>query len=365
MDNTEPIQQTQPISPQAETQQIPPSVSSPKTKWVMLALVLILLVIVSVGSAFYLGKNQGQKQVNQDASGTVGTSQNNSQNSINGGTNQKVAPISTSTPGLESEIHGFPVYSNSTFVAKKQEATCQNGLQFGGTIICGSTSYTWTTPDNYDKVTAFYEQGGWCKGSGTYDNPRSAMSVASCNKNGFIYGVSFKADATKTTISLYIPTPTSQTDTSNWKTYTNSQFGFRFTYPAQGNIGTTNPYDPSKTKVGECGNSITTTPSQSGISSVTIDSLYAIQINGVFTSVTDWVNRQQDLWKPNLSNFTSFSVVNADEAYKNNQVGYSPIAIYRKGNYIFTIINVQQPNAGCVNYDKTLNWDVPNSLKFQ
>ena len=211
MDSNIPVQQTPPIVPETQTPAIQPTPSSPstpsrKTKYILLGLLILLIIAAVGGGTYYLGviKQKSAMQKNNNVI-TATVSPTSSSSPI-------PTPTSTPTPGLVSELHGFPVYPNSTFVGKAEEAACQNGLQFGGTIICGSTSYTWTTPDDFDKVTAFYKQAGWCMGAGSYDSPRSAMAVgAGCNKNGFIYGTSFKGEATKTTIVLYIPTQTSQT----------------------------------------------------------------------------------------------------------------------------------------------------------
>ena len=78
MDPNIPAQPTPPITPNTQTPVMQEPSHSSKTKWVVIGVVLVLLLAISFAGVFYLGKNQGQKQVNQN--GTIGNSQN-SQNS--------------------------------------------------------------------------------------------------------------------------------------------------------------------------------------------------------------------------------------------------------------------------------------------
>jgi hypothetical protein len=115
--------------------------------------------------------------------------------------------LGAATSDQTAELNGFPVYANATFITKDVTSPCQNGMQFGGTITCGSNSYVWTTPDDFNKVTDWYKQAGWCVGATIYNgqgNPLSTNTV--CNKNGFVYGTAFQGNSGKTTIILYIPT---------------------------------------------------------------------------------------------------------------------------------------------------------------
>lgn len=65
----------QPTTPPQEIQV--PSSSSSKTKWAIIALVSIFLVLVSIGGAFYLGRNIRVGLVNKNGNGFTRNSQNN------------------------------------------------------------------------------------------------------------------------------------------------------------------------------------------------------------------------------------------------------------------------------------------------
>ncbi len=106
-------------------------------------------------------------------------------------------------------INGFPVYPKATFIKKgTQDNPCD---QVGDkTIFCTSTTYTWGTEDDFDKVNSWYvsdkSNSGWkCSGgAGSVGGPRDARITTTCTKGDLHYGLNLNADSQKTEIILGI-----------------------------------------------------------------------------------------------------------------------------------------------------------------
>jgi hypothetical protein len=162
-------------------------------------------------------------------------------------------------------------------------------------------------------------------------------------------------------ITNVTPPPTSASnETATWKTYTNTEYGFTLTYPAQGNIPVDipgQPFDPDRTQPGACGNKIEVKKGD-GYTTIAIDELFNIWSQPSTISLTN---------TKDISHYYPFSGTNADEAYRQKEgESLMTFALYKKGNYIFGFSGFSNAiNNGCITYDKKIyNWDIPTSIKF-
>jgi hypothetical protein len=117
MDPNISVQPTQPLSPETQSNVAPnlEQSSQPKqklSKWIIVAIVAVVLVIVGSVSAYVLSKNQKSLTSTTIPNGnsSLGNSQNTGKNSINGNTTQTTnpTPTPTSTPDL---IVGWKKYT--------------------------------------------------------------------------------------------------------------------------------------------------------------------------------------------------------------------------------------------------------------
>jgi hypothetical protein len=97
----------------------------------------------------------------------------------------------------KSDLNGFPVYPQSVYVTKKKQP--------------GSISYVWTSADDFDKISSWYETGkppsGWTclSQAGKYNSARSATGKISCKKNELVYDVYIYSHTTKTELVVSVP----------------------------------------------------------------------------------------------------------------------------------------------------------------
>jgi len=109
---------------------------------------------------------------------------------------------------VTQETNGFPIFPNAEFINKNVEAPCQG--ETSGFTTCNSTTYTWETPDDGDKVQSWFndttKHPEWiCKGgAGSYESARSFSVQTTCRKATLAYGLSLEATLDKTTIKLVI-----------------------------------------------------------------------------------------------------------------------------------------------------------------
>ncbi len=143
-----------------------------------------------------------------------------------------------------SELNGFPIYPNAVFVKKeKTNITC--GISAQGTCYVKGVAYSWSTKDDFIKVSDWYKQNKsnseWKieTGKGTYSTgfmagPGSGGSIVTMSNGTTYYYLTIGSHhSTPTTITLQIPdTPIgpsqNQDSTANWKTYSGNGFSFRY-----------------------------------------------------------------------------------------------------------------------------------------
>ncbi len=117
-----------------------------------------------------------------------------------------VSSAPTGIGEMTNELQGFPIYPNAIYLGKQPIVPCTNGAEENGFSTCNAVVYSWKTPDDYDKVTSWYREGGsgWiCGGAGSYDGPRSAAGGGNtCTKNNRRFGTFFDATAQETKIDF-------------------------------------------------------------------------------------------------------------------------------------------------------------------
>lgn len=138
--------------------------------------------------------------------------------------------IQTETSEVD-ETNSFPVYPGAKFIRKEQSNPCIED-ETSGFSICDSTTYTWETTDDFDKVNSWYvadkSDSGWkCSGgAGSYESLRDASNKTTCRKDSLTYTLHLFASATKTEVILEIPNKKVD-ETANWKTYKGNGFFFK------------------------------------------------------------------------------------------------------------------------------------------
>jgi hypothetical protein len=179
----------------------------------------------------------------------------------------------------------------------------------------------------------------------------------------------------KTSIVKFTPTPTSSStpsadSTANWKTYTNTKYGFQLTYPANGISDTKNEI--------ACGNHVTEKVDSTLGNYIEFDGFFVIRIIPWQKIINDYISEQQATGLYNLESITGTGAVEAVaiKGLKNNwdQEGYPPMAydefIYRTDNQLFIIMGRQDPGTGCNPFNKSgssltpVEWDIAKSFKF-
>ncbi len=159
--------------------------------------------------------------------------------------------------------------------------------------------------------------------------------------------------------------------TVNWKTYTNQEYGFQIIYPRYGEI-----QDPSCFEAGgkcgvnikgECGSGIKEV--NDAFPYIAIDNFFGIFPEVWSGTIIDYI-KQKD--PTGIANFSVVNVPTADEAvkidYDTNKPGSLAyyIYIFKRGSTLFSVRGFQNSGnaAGCVTYDKSLNWDIAKSFSF-
>lgn len=173
-----------------------------------------------------------------------------------------------------------------------------------------------------------------------------------------------------TLINLPSPTPP-----FNLKTYTNTKYGFTFSYPAKGITQKGKDFLEV-----ECGDTIKETTDL-----ILVDNLFKIQILDWTKTIDDYLISKgaKKTYEVEQMNNTgadeAVKVLGIKKGLELVSVGYPALmnvsAIYKKGNRLFLIVNFEDAsNAGCINpkdldhtkYAKYVeqNWDISNSFKF-
>lgn len=172
------------------------------------------------------------------------------------------------------------------------------------------------------------------------------------------------------------PTPTPIV----WKTYTNTTYGFSLDYPKKGMILGKEDYFE-----GECGNFIKEKTNALG-QHIQIDNFFEVKIIIWEKNIEEYLKSIGAYKMYDLEPITDFG---ADEAVKvigltkgaEIAVGYPPLMyvthIYKKDNFIFSIIGLENPNKGwegctaAIVLDpvahahlEVIDWDIAKSLKF-
>ena len=189
------------------------------------------------------------------------------------------------------------------------------------------------------------------------------------------------------TLSPPTPTPDLYTEatrsaTADWKTYTNSKYGFSLKYPAKGEVR-----DPSciaeascPAHIGECGLDIEEMYDENP-PGVSIDHLLSITIDPFSGSLAKYLKEKNADGKYDIQNVT---VAAADEALKIGKPkpgvtfeGYDPFGItsflIKKGKNIYSIVGFQSVgHQGCLPEISTSkpadylpSWDIPASFSFE
>lgn len=167
-----------------------------------------------------------------------------------------------------------------------------------------------------------------------------------------------------------------------WKTYTNTKYGFQVTYPAKGMI-----FDGNNRYPGICGNGIKYdpyfTPGNSYVDEILIDNFFGIRVVDWAQSIDNYVKQQDPNKFYNITPITADT--NADEAIivkikpeiEQNDLGATDnitninepgfvldYSIYKKGNKLFIIHGFQNLGnpGGCVS--SSIDWDKSRSLRF-
>lgn len=173
---------------------------------------------------------------------------------------------------------------------------------------------------------------------------------------------------------LSTPTP------SPWKTYSNDQYGFEITYPAEGVV-----LSEDRMQLGECGNAIKLDTNKSYGNSLQVDNFFWIKIVNWDKSISDYMKEEGAVGKYNVK---LISGSGADEAIaleglkKNVEYarGFPPLvyvsSLYKKNDNLFLLQSFPNPTnqGGCIS-PYTANptefpniagkdWDVATSLKF-
>lgn len=168
-------------------------------------------------------------------------------------------------------------------------------------------------------------------------------------------------------------TPSSITNsTTDWKTYTNTKYGFQLTYPKYGEIqdpacfGAGGKCGPNHK--GECGNGIEEVGEvNDSLPYIAIDNFFGIYNESWSGTITDYI-KQKD--PTSIVDYTIINVPTADEAVKIKLHYSSPLSyftyIFRKGStlILFAVFQNSGNIEGCVTYDKSLNWDIEKSFSF-
>lgn len=182
--------------------------------------------------------------------------------------------------------------------------------------------------------------------------------------------------ATVTPIPTITPTPTPIV----WKTYTNSIYGFSLNYPKKGMILGEEDYFED-----ECGNSIKEKTDALGYH-IRFDNFFEVKIIKREKNIEEYL---KSIGAYKMYDLEPITGSGADEAVKviglkkgsEIAVGYPPLMytthIYKKGDNIFSVIGLENPNKGwegctaAVVLDpvahahlEVRDWDIAKSLKF-
>lgn len=158
-----------------------------------LIIVLVgILVLLLIGGAYYYGK-QSSSSITQPIQSSV------------------ISPTQTPVQSYNSsDINNFPVYPNSQYIKSQVNDPCPTGGA-GGFAICGTTTYTWSSADNFTAINDWYKQdksqSGWkCTGgAGQYSDPDNASGQTACVKGSFNYGLNIETTSGHSTITLSVP----------------------------------------------------------------------------------------------------------------------------------------------------------------
>lgn len=175
-----------------------------------------------------------------------------------------------------------------------------------------------------------------------------------------------------------IPTQTNPitSSTDDWKIYSNTKYGFQLLYPKYGEISDSACFETGgkcgPNIKGECGYGIKEV--NDSLNYYAIDNFFGIFPKTWSGSIVDYI-KQED--PTNITYYSPISVKNADEAVEitgydtsRHTEGPPPFVytnyIFKKDNLLIIVsgfVDIGQVN-GCVNYDKSLNWDVAKSFSF-
>ncbi len=170
-----------------------------------------------------------------------------------------------------------------------------------------------------------------------------------------------------------------------WKTYTNSTYGFSISYPAVGYIQSMECVtrgNCNNVTLGACGNGIKITPLTNSSNLITIDNMFGIIVNNYYGPIENFITSQGG----NLDNFTltQQKINGAENAVYVSAVKtgneptpssiMTPSYIVKKGNYIYQIAPLQNPGStvGCLppagtnaNPFNSKYWNIPASINFE